>query len=78
MAAFWPLVLQLGLPDIVTDLVGIAGTVVLLLIFVALGAYVYKSMTGGIEWPSDTQATPGEESEEELREGRSDEEWEYY
>ncbi|MDX1746872.1 MAG: hypothetical protein R3324_13115 [Halobacteriales archaeon] len=79
MAAFWPSVLQLGLPDIVTDLVGIAGTVVLLLIFVALGAYVYKSLTGGIEWPSDTQGPPGEESnEEELREGRSDEEWEYY
>lgn len=65
--------LQLGIPDIIPDLVGIAGTVVLVLMLVALGGFVYKSLTGGIEWPEDR-----EEEEGALRRGGEDDEWEYY
>lgn len=68
-----PIVLQFGLPDIVTDLVGIAGTVVLLLMLVALGGFAYKSLTGGIEWPDER-----EDDDEVLRRGDDDEDWEYY
>lgn len=66
-------VLQMGLPDIVPDLVGIAGTVVLLLMLVALGGFAYKSLTGGVEWPEDR-----EEDDESLRRGGDDEDWDYY
>lgn len=65
--------LQLGLPDVLLGLVGIAGMVVLLMILVALGGFAYKSYTGGIEWPDEK-----EEDEDELRTGDSDDEWEYY
>lgn len=62
-----------GLPEFVPDLIGIAGTVVLLLIVVALAAFAYRSLTGGIEWPE-------EEPEEEngLRRGGEDDEWDFY
>lgn len=66
-------VLQLGLPQVLQNLVGIAGTVVLLLILVALGAFAYKSLTGGVEWPEDL-----EEDDEGLRQGGDDDEWDYY
>jgi hypothetical protein len=65
---------QLGLPDIVTDLVGLAGTLVLLLIVVALGAFVYRSLTGGVEWPEDK-----EQDEDTVRRSHDDDdEWEFY
>ena len=67
-------VLQTGLPDIVPDLVGIAGTVVLVLMLVAGGAFVYKSLTGGIEWPDERE----DEEEDGLRRGDADDEWDYY
>ena len=66
-------VLQLGIPEIIPDLVGIAGTVVLLLMLVAFAAYVYKSLTGGIEWPDER-----EEDDDALRRGDDDDEWDYY
>lgn len=56
-----------------TDLLGIAATVVLLLIVVALGAFAYKSLTGGVEWPEDR-----EEDDDALRRGDQDDEWDYY
>lgn len=65
-------VLQIGLPDFLPDLLGIAATVVLLLIVVALGGFVYKSLTGGIEWPDDR------EDDDALRRGDQDDEWDYY
>ena len=64
---------QLGLPEVLPDVVGIAGTVVLVLILVAAGGFVYKSMTGGIEWPDEEP-----EDEEGLRRGGQDDEWDYY
>lgn len=66
-------VLQSGLPDFLPGLVAIASTVVLVLIIVAFGGYVYKSMTGGIEWPEDRQ-----EDDDALRAGGDDDEWDYY
>lgn len=65
--------LQAGLPEFVPDLIGIAGTVVLLLIVVALAAFAYRSLTGGIEWPEDEPA-----EEDALRRGGEDDEWDYY
>lgn len=65
--------LQMGIPDIIPDLVGIAGTVVLVLMLVALGGFAYKSLTGGVEWPEDR-----EEDDDALRRGESDDEWDYY
>lgn len=66
-------VIQLGLPDILPGLVAVGGTIVLVLLLIALGGFVYKSLTGGIEWPEDR-----EEGDESLRRGDEDDEWDYY
>jgi hypothetical protein len=65
---------QLGGSDLLPQLVGLAGTLVLLLVVVALGAFVYRSLTGGVEWPED-------DDEDDLTVRRSrdeDDEWEFY
>ena len=66
-------VLQLGIPDIIPDLVGIAGTVVLIMMVVALGAFAYRSLTGGVEWPDEREEDP-----DALSRGDDDDEWDYY
>jgi hypothetical protein len=67
-------VFQAGLPEWLTNAVGLAGTLVLVLIIVAIGGTVYKSMTGGIEWPEDR-----EEDENTLtRSHDDDDEWKYH
>lgn len=66
-------VMQLGLPDVFPGLVAIAGTLVLVLMLVAMGGYLYKSLTGGVEWPEDR-----EEDDDAVRRGDEDEEWDYY
>ena len=76
-------VLAAGLPESVGGAVMIAGTIVLLLMLVALGAFAYKSLTGdGIEWPDDgTEDPDGQYStggDEELTKGGEDDEWKYY
>lgn len=58
---------------ILPDLVGIAGTLVLVLILVALGAFVYRSLTGGVDWPDEP-----DEDDESLQRGDRDDEWDYY
>lgn len=68
-----PVVLQLGLPDLLPGLIAVAGTIVLILMLVAMGGYLYKSLTGGIEWPEDR-----EPDEEAIRRGDEDDEWDYY
>lgn len=65
--------LQSALPDLLTGLVGLASVVVMLLILGALVGFVYKSMTGGIEWPEEDP-----DEEETLQRGDSDDEWDYY
>lgn len=63
-----------GIPEIAVDVVGIAGTLVLVLILVAAGGIAYKALAGdGIEWPEDV-----EEDDEEVRRGGPDDEWKYY
>lgn len=68
-----PDVFQLGLPEFVPDLIGFAGTIVLVLIIVALAGFAYKSLTGGIEWPDEK-----EDDEDTVRRGGDDDEWDYY
>lgn len=65
--------LQMGLPEFVPDLIGLAGTLVLVLLLVALAGFVYKSLTGGIEWPEDKR-----EGDDAVREDDSDDDWKYY
>lgn len=66
-------VLQHGLPEFIPDLVAMASVLVVLLILVALGGFVYKSLTGGIEWPDEEETEEGS-----VRRGDSDDEWDYY
>lgn len=66
-------VLQLGIPEVLPGVVGIAATVVLALMVTAIAAFVYKSLTGGVEWPADR-----EEDDDALRRGDQDDEWDYY
>lgn len=62
-----------GIPDIAVDVVGIAGTLVLVLILVAAGGIAYKALAGdGIEWPEDV------EDDDEVSRGDPDDEWKYY
>lgn len=65
----------LGVPEFLPGLVGIAGTVVMILMLIALGGIMYKSLTGGIEWPSDREE---EADDDTLRRGSEDDEWDYY
>lgn len=64
---------QMGLPEFVPDLIGLAGTLVLVLVLVALGGMIYRSVTGGVEWPDETEA-----DEDAVRGGDPDDEWDYY
>jgi hypothetical protein len=65
---------QLGGSDLLPQLVGLAGTLVLLLVVVALGAFVYRSLTGGVEWPEDD-----DQDDHTVRRSRDeDDEWEFY
>lgn len=62
-----------GLPEFLPELVGIAGTLVLVLMLVAAGGFVYKQLTGGVEWPEDREEDP-----DALSRGGEDDEWDYY
>jgi hypothetical protein len=65
---------QIGIPEFVPDLIGLASVVVLLLMLAALGGIIYRTMTGGIEWPDDK-----EHDEDSVRRSRDDDdEWEFY
>lgn len=66
-------VAQTGLPESVPEVIGLAGTLVLLLMLAAIAGIAYRHLTGGIEWPD-----PEEQGDDELRPGGDDEEWDYY
>ncbi len=66
-------VLQIGIPEIIPDIVGIAATIVLLLMVLAFVGFVYRSLTGGIEWPEDRK-----EDDDTLNRGDQDDEWDFY
>jgi hypothetical protein len=55
-----------------------AGTVILVLMLVAMGTYAYKQLRGGgVEWPEDKEEPP-EETGDGLSEGGDEDEWDYY
>jgi hypothetical protein len=62
-----------GLLGSVAQLATIAGTLVLLLMLVALGVFLYRSTAGdGIEWPDEDAEESG------VTRGGDDDEWDYY
>lgn len=65
--------LQAGIPEFLPDLIALAGTLVLLLMLVALAGIAYKAMTGGIEWPEDKK-----QDDDAVHRGDSDDDWKYY
>lgn len=74
-----PVVLQLpsgsGLLEAFAQVASAAAMLLILLMLVALGTYVYKQTRGdGIEWP-DEDEQPGDDG---LKKGGSDDEWKYY
>lgn len=65
-----------GLTESVAQAAVLAGTLVLLLGLVALGAFAYKSIRGdGIRWPDETEE---DDREGGARRGDPDDEWDYY
>jgi hypothetical protein len=64
-----------GLMESVGGAVSVAASLLLVLMVAALAAYAYKSLRGGVEWPEDRDP---EESEDEIRQGSEDDEWDYY
>lgn len=64
-----------GLSESLAQFAVLAGTLVLVLALVALGAFAYKSLRGdGIRWPDEVDG----DREEGARRGEPDEEWDYY
>jgi hypothetical protein len=64
---------QAGIELPFIELVTIAGTLVLVLIVLAAGAFAYRAYTGTLMWPTDTPEDP-----DELHRGSDDDEWKYY
>ncbi|MEF8830104.1 MAG: hypothetical protein V5A23_01020 [Halobacteriales archaeon] len=62
----------MGLPEFLPDLIGAAGAFLLVLMLVAIAGFVYRTMTGSVEWPDE------EEDEDALTSGDADDEWDYY
>ncbi|MBB6646660.1 hypothetical protein [Halobellus ruber] len=68
-------VLQLPV-EMLTQLVTIAGAVMLAVMLAALVGFAYQSLTGdGIEWPDDDA---GGEGVQRRADGDDDDEWKYY
>jgi len=62
--------------EMLTQLVTIAGAVVLAVMLAALVGFAYKSLTGdGIEWPDDD---PDPDGVQRRADGDDDDEWKYY
>jgi hypothetical protein len=63
-----------GLTESVAQVAVLAGTLVLALMLVALGAFAYKSLRGdGIRWPDEEAG-----AEDDVHRGDADDEWDYY
>jgi hypothetical protein len=72
----FPIQLGSGLLESVGQLAAVAGTVVLLLILVGLGAFAYKSIVGdGVRWPDETEET---DEEDGVVQGSNEDDWKYY
>jgi hypothetical protein len=66
-----------GIAESLGQVAVLAGSVILVLMLVAMGGFAYKSLRGdGIRWPDETEPAEGDG---EVREShRSDDEWKYY
>jgi len=54
-----------------------AGSLVLVMMLVALGTYAYKHFRGdGIEWPEDMEEAEADQGG--VKRGNDDDEWKYY
>jgi len=74
----FPIQLGSGLLESVGQLAAVAGTVVLLLILVGLGAFAYKSVVGdGVRWPDEREETDSE-NEDGVVQGSREDDWKYY
>lgn len=66
-----------GLPESAGQLVGVAASVILLLMLVALGGFAYKSLRGdGIRWPDDENQDESDDGS--VSPATDDDEWDYY
>lgn len=65
-------VVQTGFPSFLPDLLGLAAMLVLVLILVAIGGFVYRQLTGGVEWPDER------ENDDSVKRGEDDDEWDFY
>lgn len=64
-----------GLAESFTQVVPVVASLLVVLMLVALGTFIYKQVRGGgVEWPDDDS----EPAEDELRRGGDDDEWKYY
>lgn len=58
------------------EIAALGGTIVLILMVVAMLGIAYKSFTGdGIEWPDDVENEPGDDG---VSRGDDEDEWDYY
>jgi hypothetical protein len=74
----FPIQLGSGLLESVGQVAAVAGTVVLLLILVGLGAFAYKSVVGdGVRWPDERDDRDGDD-EEGVVQGSREDDWKYY
>ncbi|EMA18304.1 MULTISPECIES: hypothetical protein [Haloarcula] len=74
----FPVQLGSGLLESVGQVAAVAGTVVLLLMLVGLGAFAYKSLVGdGIRWPDEQEEADSEEDDGVVQGSREDD-WKYY
>lgn len=63
-----------GFVELAGPIVAAAGSLVLLLMVVALGGYAYKQLRGdGVEWPDEDP-----DSDDGVTSGEADDEWDYY
>ena len=74
----FPIQLGSGLLESVGQLAAVAGTVVLLLILVGLGAFAYKSLVGdGVRWPDEREEADSDDDDGVVQGSREDD-WKYY
>jgi hypothetical protein len=62
-----------GLVENAAQLVSVASALVLLGLLAAFGAFVYKSVRGGIQWPDDVE----DDDETGVRRTGDDDEWKF-
>ena len=74
----FPVQLGSGLLESVGQIAAVAGTVVLLLILVGLGAFAYKSLVGdGVRWPDEREEADSDDDDGVVQGSREDD-WKYY